>query len=122
MPLVKATFTCCKIIVLDIIKSCTGTEKGVLPFNSSNKYMAVATEMDGGITFFIKGGSDVITDMFVDSGKFDETENTLVTGSLLVEGKPVAFSENKELKEAVTNNIKEMSESGERVLGFIWCG
>eukprot|EP01050_Picozoa_sp_SAG11_P026816 SAG11_NODE_6559_length_1289_cov_1.040336_1_plen_429_part_11 len=113
----------------------------MLTFNSVNKYMVVVNKMeDDKIVFFIKGGSDVITNMFVKPatagarpGTFDNTDELhLISGSVLMTegGKAVEKKLNGEdvietdkvkksdRKEAVTNNIKEMSESGERVLGF----
>ena len=117
--------TCCPYI--DLIKA-QYKQAAQLNFNSSNKYMVVVSEMNANeVTFFIKGGSDVITDMFVSDGKFDEVDATKVTGSMLKsdgDGKAanVSFSKGeagKQAKEDVTNCISEMSEAGERVLGFI---
>eukprot|EP01052_Picozoa_sp_SAG31_P022940 SAG31_NODE_1853_length_7066_cov_3.058705_3_plen_1387_part_00 len=104
----------------------------MLEFNSSNKYMVVVREMEPGVfTFFIKGGSDVITNMFVqdevnkkDRSTFKNATCDKVTGNIALtdangEMEEVPFKSKAQLKVDVDNCIDEMSEQGERVLGFI---
>eukprot|EP01052_Picozoa_sp_SAG31_P029475 SAG31_NODE_2933_length_4896_cov_3.091724_2_plen_1213_part_00 len=119
---------CCPYI--DIIKAKYPEAAETLQFNSRNKYMVVVREMEQErFTFFIKGGHDVVLNMFVadvEGGRrraFDSASADEVTGSCLVteNGRAVQklFSADPQHKIDVQNCVDEMSYQGERVLGFI---
>jgi magnesium-transporting ATPase (P-type) len=129
---------------IDIIKGKYPEACPKLAFNSNNKYMATChfdeaadgtpitsatASEESTVTVFIKGGSDVVCDMFVDAdesgkskGKFATCDTGLLRGSMMKSegGKAVLvpFSSETGMRDNIQNNISEMSEAGERVLGF----
>jgi magnesium-transporting ATPase (P-type) len=138
---------------IDIIKAKYPKAEYPLIFNSKNKYMVVVRFDDSKpadsdpssshsdtdkLTFYIKGGSDVICDMFVQRdadgkpmGTFASCDVDKLRGSMLKSGgsgvEEKEFMQDAEaakkekvpsMRDTVVDNISEMSEAGERVLGF----